>query len=459
MKFHSKPVPEHEEVPLADDGQWELLIEEWTERQTVIGAYHDGDRRACYVVSVGIERDQRIRAAQLAEILNLVRAQGSDIVGSEIYHLREVNPRTVVGKGTASAIASRARAAGATMIVIDAELSPSQLRNLEDETGISVCDREAIILNVFLRNARSRQARIQVEIARLDYLKPRIRGVGIDMDQQVGGIGGSRGPGETASELLARKLDHRMEALKKAARRMSAGRGRQRRRRDESKRIVLVGYTNAGKTSIMNALTKESLSARSMPFETLDTTSRALARHGGDVIISDTVGFIRRLPERLLASFESTLSEIREASLLVIVVDVSDYEWRHHLAITLEVLDKLGATGVPKFYLFNKSDLLGTAPEAGWLDSVVGTHPYVVMSSGDEDATKQLKETLLDIVRGAHETAELFVPYSEPRVLGELYATCRVLATEAFESGMKLRIRGETASIRKLASMLGEVDV
>jgi GTP-binding protein HflX len=298
-----------------------------------------------------------------------------------------------------------------------------------------------------------------VEIARLEYLRPRIRGVGIDMDQQAGGIGGSRGPGETASELLARKLDHRLEALKKAARRMSSGRNMQRRRRENSSRIVLVGYTNAGKTSIMNALTQESLSARDMPFETLDTTSRALARHGGDVIVSDTVGFIRRLPESLLASFESTLSEIREASLLVIVVDVSDYEWRRHVEITLEVLDKLGAAAVPRFYLFNKADLLGTTPENGWLDSVAGTHPYVVMSSGDEGAIQRLKATLLDIVRGRHETVELFVPYSESKVLGELYGTCRVLATEAFESGMKLRIHGKAASIRRLTSMLEEIAI
>src|SRR6185312_3400407 len=174
--------------------------------------------------------------------------------------------------------------------------SPSQARNLEDAAGIPVADREAIILNVFLRHARTRRAKIQVEAAQLEYLRPRIRGVGLDMDQQTGGMARARGPGETASELLARKLDGRLLELHKALRRLDASGRTQRRMRAGCRRMALVGYTNAGKTSLMNALTGAGLSARDVPFETLDTTSRCLTRHGGDVIVSDTVGFIRRLP-------------------------------------------------------------------------------------------------------------------------------------------------------------------
>ena len=166
-----------------------------------------------------------------------------------------------------------------------------------------VCDREAVILNVFLRHARTRRAKIQVEIAQLEYLRPRIRGVGLDMDQQTGGMPNARGPGETASELLARKLDDRLLQLQKTLRKLTTSSETQREKRSDCKRIVLVGYTNAGKTSLMNALASTELSARGRPFETLDTTSRCLTRHGGDVIISDTVGVIRRLPPRLLASF------------------------------------------------------------------------------------------------------------------------------------------------------------
>jgi GTPase len=218
LAFNSKPISEHSEVPLADDGDFERLVEHWTSRQATAAS---GDQaNACYVASVGAERDPRARSAQLTEIVALVQHQGGQVVGHEICHLAEPNPRTLLGTGTARALADRARAAGATMLVLDAELSPSQTRNLEDAAGIAICDREAIILNVFLRHARTRRAKIQVELAQLEYLRPRIRGVGLDMDQQTGGNKNARGPGETASELLARKLDSRLAELRKAQNRL-----------------------------------------------------------------------------------------------------------------------------------------------------------------------------------------------------------------------------------------------
>ena len=307
LKFNSKPVSEHSEVPLADDGALETLAQTWRARGAPVEV-SDGEGSACYVVSVGADRDPIARAAQLAEILALVRHQGGRVVGQELCDIAEPNPRTLLGKGTARAIAERARQHGATMLVLDAELTPSQTRNLEDEAGIAICDREAIILNVFLRHARTRRAKIQVEIAQLEYLRPRIRGVGLDMDQQTGGNKNARGPGETASELMARKLDGRLKELRNSLESCETSSLTQRKQRSDCQRIALVGYTNAGKTSLMNALTGAGLVARDRPFETLDTTSRCLTRHGGGVVVSDTVGFIRRLPERLLASFASTLA-------------------------------------------------------------------------------------------------------------------------------------------------------
>src|SRR6478736_2176263 len=229
LAFNSKAISEHSEVPLADDGEFERLVEHWTVRQT---ASTNGElATTCYVASLGAERDPQVRAAQLTEIVALVQHQGGQVVGQEICHLAEPNPRTLLGTGNARALADRARAAGATMLVLDAELSPSQMRNLEDAAGIAICDREAIILNVFLRHARTRRARIQIEAAQLEYLRPRIRGVGLDMDQQTGGMARARGPGETASELLARKLDGRLEELHKALRRLLTSERTQRRQR------------------------------------------------------------------------------------------------------------------------------------------------------------------------------------------------------------------------------------
>ena len=452
VKFSSKPISEHSEVPLADEGQWEELVAHWNERQAGHPRTDDTEGSASYVVSIGTARDPLVRAAQMAEIVALVQSQGGRVVGREICHLSGANPRTLLGKGTAQSMASRAQSCGATMLVLDAELTPSQTRNLEDTAGIPISDREGVILNVFLRHARTRRARIQVEIAQLEYLRPRIRGVGLDMDQQAGGMARARGPGETASELMARKLDGRLDELHKALRKLETSGRTQRRQRGACRRMVLVGYTNAGKTSLMNALTAADLSARDMPFETLDTTSRCLTRHGGDVLISDTVGFIRRLPDRLLASFESTLAEIVEASLLVFVVDASDHERELHLQTTLQLVDKIGAKQVPRFYVFNKLDRLSSVPDDGELARWSDGHPWAVLSTRDARAVADLELALLRIVRGEDEEITAFVPYTASEVLALVYGKCRVLDSVAASEGLTLRIQGPVAVISSIRS-------
>jgi GTPase len=452
LKFTSKAISEHAEVPLADEGQWEELVAHWGAKAGSVPA--GSEESACYVVSVGPERDPAVRTAQLAEIVSLVRSQSGRVVGTDVHRSSKPNPRTLLGKGTAREMAARARSCGATMLVLDAELSPSQARNLEDLAGIAVCDREAIILNVFLRHARTRKARIQVEIAQLEYLRPRIRGLGLDMDQQTGGTPYARGPGETASELLARKIDGRLEQLEKARAALETSARTQRRQRSDCKRIALVGYTNAGKTSLMNALTGAGLSARDMPFETLDTTSRCLTRHGGEVLISDTVGVIRRLPDRLLASFESTLAEIAEASLLVIVVDVSDHELELHVQTTLDLVRKVGAEHVPRFYVFNKLDRVESAPDPAALDRLCGGEPYVLVSSHDAGAVEEIEAALLRAVRRDEAEATVFVPYSASETLGLVYGRCRVEESTAVEGGLRLRIRGSTSVVDRIRSAL-----
>jgi len=453
LRFSSKAISEHAEVPLADEGQLEELVQTWAERQPTRDTVTNADS-VCYVVSVGAERDELVRAAQLSEITALVQSQGSRVVGQEICYLSEPNPRTLLGKGTAVDLATRARAAGATMLVLDAELSPSQARNLEDSAGIAICDREAVILNVFLRHAKTRRAKIQVEIAQLQYLRPRIRGVGLDMDQQTGGMTKARGPGETASELLARKLDRRLLELQKALRKLTTSSRTQQQKRATCKTLALIGYTNAGKTSLMNALTAAELSARDMPFETLDTTSRCLTRHGGEVLLSDTVGFIRRLPERLLASFESTLAEIVDASMLVLVVDVSDYERHTHLETTLDQLAKLGAAEVPRFYVFAKADKLLGPPDEAELKRLSDGHPWALVSAHDRAGVAALEATLLRAVRQTEEAVTTFVPYTAAETLSLIYANCRVQSSEAADDGLRLRFEGPPAVIARVRKSL-----
>lgn len=452
FRFSSKAISEHAEVPLADEGQLEALVQSWAERQPkeVEGG---NAASACYVVSVGPERDAAVRNARLSEITALVQSQGSRVVGQEICYLSEPNPRTLLGKGRAQAL-TRARAAGATMLVLDAELSPSQARNLEDSAGIAICDREAVILNVFLRHARTRRAKIQVEIAQLQYLRPRIRGVGLDMDQQTGGMTKARGPGETASELLARKLDRRLLELQKARRLLEMSSRTQRQSRVACMTLTLIGYTNAGKTSLMNALTAAELSARDMPFETLDTTSRCLTRHGGEVVLSDTVGFIRRLPERLLASFESTLEEIVQSTLLVLVVDVSDYERETQLATTLEQLTRLGAAEIPRFYVFSKADKLAGPADDAELRRLSQGHPWALLSAHDAPAITKLRAALLQTVRHREPTITTFVPYTATAALSLIYAHCRVQGSVAADEGLVLSFEGPPDVLARIRSAL-----
>lgn len=457
MRFYSEPIPEHEEVPLADGGELEHLIETWSERDATGEEAEAGAERLVYVLSVSWERDPLIREAQLSEMLSLVEAQGDCVVGYECYTLTKARPRTLIGKGTAQAVADRARECGATMLVLDAELTPSQTRNLEDEAGIKICDREAVILNVFLRHASTRRARIQVEIAQLEYLRPRIRGVGINMDQQMGGVAGSRGPGETASELLARQLDGRLAELRKASRKIEKGDDNRRKRRDNCLSVALVGYTNAGKTSLMNALTRGDFSSADRPFETLDTVSRSLSRHGETVVLSDTVGFIRRLPERLLASFESTLAEAREANLLAIVVDLSDYEWEAHLDTTVEVLEKLAADGIPRHYVFNKMDLVDLVPSRDKLEELTEGHGFSLVSSRESESVEQLKESLLRAVRVDQRECTLVVPYQATEVLNLIYAGCRVKETTSSEHGLTLQVEGRNSVLERIEKKLAEV--
>lgn len=456
MKFHSKPIEEHDEAPLPDEGRWEALVDHWIRHQAR-PAPPGGDHNACYVVSVHSGPASAATEAQQAEILGLVRAQGDRVVGGQTLQRRRPDPRTFVGRGAAEEIAARALEHGADLLVIDAELSPSQTRNLEDLTGLPICDREAVILNVFGRHARTRKAKIQVEIAHLEYLRPRIRGLGLQMDQQVGGIMRGRGPGETASELLARRLDGRLAELRKAFARLERAGRTQRKGRSDCRRIVLVGYTNAGKTSLMNALTAAELSARDLPFETLDTTSRCLTRHGGDVLLSDTVGFIRRLPERLLASFESTLAEIREASLVVVVIDAADPEWSMHLQTTEALVTRLGAGAIPRFYVFNKVDRLPATPASTPWHGLVVEHPHMALSSRDPEAVARLGHALIQAARHEHRRARILVPYENTEVTRQAYATCRVLDAEATETGLVLTLEGRPHLVERLERAGGRI--
>ena len=442
MKFNSKPVVEHKEVPLADEGKFEEVIDQWQSKIHHVSNSSE-TQNLSYVVSVTDKNSTENKAAKLAEILGLVKAQGDHITGQESVVFSQINPKTFIGLGLLENIAKKAIEAKSSLIVLDIQLSPSQMRNIEQAIDFPVSDRESVILNVFVKHASSRKSHIQVEIAQLKYLRPRIRGIGLNMDQQSGGIMGGRGAGETASELLARQLDKRLVQLQKAATKLTKSNANQRRQRSNCKRISLVGYTNAGKTSLMNALTDSQLSVNNQVFETLDTTTRCLVRgNNGETIISDTVGFIRNLPKQLFDSFESTLEDISETDLIVIVIDASDEEIALQITTTVEVLEKLKAHKIARHYVFNKADLLENPISKVDLSRLTQGHDYSLLSSQDVHLVEDLKQTLLTKVNGQYITSSILVPHSKHSFIKTIYNNCDVINISSNDQGSTFIVKG-----------------
>ncbi|WP_141332437.1 GTPase HflX [Myxococcus sp. AB025B] len=330
-----------------------------------------------------------------------------------------------------------------TMVVVDHELSPSQLRNLEKATGVPVMDRTGVIVDIFHRHARSHEARMQVEIARLSYLAPRLRESSGGSERQQG-----RGSGDSAVELDRRKIRDRLAELRAGLAAIEKEQDQRRYARREQLRVALVGYTNAGKSSLMRALTGSEVLVADQLFATLDTTVRALHPETRPrVLVSDTVGFIQKLPHDLVASFRSTLDEALEASLLLYVVDASDPTWPSQLEVTRTVLREIGADVVPSKLLLNKCDRLEEAAR----DALRAEHPdAVLLSAHRPEDVASLRLDILRFFEASMVEAQLNIPYSSQGRIGEVYEHTTVLAEEYDEHGRKLRVRGLPAAIARL---------
>ncbi|QSQ17071.1 GTPase HflX [Myxococcus landrumensis] len=330
-----------------------------------------------------------------------------------------------------------------TVVVVDHELSPSQLRNLEKATGALVLDRAGVIVDIFHRHARSHEARMQVEIARLSYLAPRLRESSGGSERQQG-----RGAGDSAVELDRRKIRDRLAELRAGLAAIEKEQDQRRYARRDQLRVALVGYTNAGKSSLMRALTGSEVLVADQLFATLDTTVRALHPETRPrMLVSDTVGFIQKLPHDLVASFRSTLDEALEASLLLYVVDASDPTWEAQLEVTRSVLREIGADAVPSKLLLNKVDRLDQAAQ----DALRAEHPEAVLLSAHrpEDVAR-LRQVIIQYFEASMVEAELVIPYASQGRIGEVYENTTVLAEEYDETGRKLRVRGLPAAVARL---------
>ncbi|WP_437593448.1 GTPase HflX [Sorangium sp. So ce1000] len=339
----------------------------------------------------------------------------------------------------------------ATVVAVDHDISPSQARNLERATGAQVLDRAGVIIEIFHRHARSREAKLEVEIARLNYVAPRLRETGGGGDRQRGGIGG-KGAGESALELDRRKIRDRIAELKEELVAVQREQSTRRALRQGQRRVALVGYTNAGKSSLMRALTGSEVLVADKLFATLDTTVRALHPEVRPrILVSDTVGFIKKLPHDLVASFRSTLDEALEASLLLYVADASDPTFRDQLAVTRGVLSEIGASEVPSRLLLNKVDRLSEEDR----DALRLEFPEATLLSAKTPAdVAALREAIIAFFEQSMVEAELLLPYAKQGLIGEIYENARVLSEEYDEAGGRLSVRAHAAALDRLRSLL-----
>ena len=350
------------------------------------------------------------------------------------------------------------------VIFVDHEISPSQARNLENEVGCQVMDRTMVILEIFHRNARSPAARAQVEIARLGYLAPRLREAAKlagPQGRQRSGVGG-RGAGESHTELDKRKIRDRIAELQKEIAAMDVERKTQRARRQAHQglaSVALVGYTNAGKSTLMRALTGSEVLVANKLFATLDTTVRSLYPESVPrVLVSDTVGFIKNLPHGLVASFKSTLEEALDASLLLHVIDASDPGFERQIETTEQVLSEIDAQDVPRLRIFNKIDHVGDAAAQAECEAALrAAYPgCIVMSARRPGDVAKLHTAIVAFFQQDLVEAELFLPWSAQQLRGEIFARCEVLEERADDEGAFFRVRGEQATLDSLREQFGQ---
>ena len=342
----------------------------------------------------------------------------------------------------------------AQIVIVDCDLSPSQLKNLERAAGVPVLDRTGVIIEIFSRHARTRAARLQVEIARLNYLAPRLRETGGGSERQGGGVGG-KGAGETSLELDKRRIRDRTKELREELAAIGDEHQTRRARREHELTVALVGYTNAGKSSLMRAMTGSEVLVADKLFATLDTTIRPLyPETRPKVLLSDTVGFIKKLPHDLVASFKSTLDEAASASLLLFVVDASDPSFRSQLDVTRKVLAEVGATDVPSLLVLNKRDRLGPDELAALKAEYPGA---VVLSTRNKDDLQALRERMMGYFEREMLDEELRIPFTAQKLVAEIRARMRILSEAYDAEGLTMRVRSTPENLAAIKQKLARV--
>jgi GTP-binding protein HflX len=407
--------------------------------------------------------------SSLAELAELAKTLGLDVAGKFTQKRSSFDSTAYMGVGKRDEIrqflegqkSHLAASEPVEFVLVDHEISPSQALNLENEVGCEVMDRTVVILEIFHRNARSHAARVQVEIARLSYMAPRLREAAKragPSGRQRSGTGG-RGTGQSRTQMDSRKVRDRIAELQKEIDTMEASRDTQRSLRQEQSglaQVALVGYTNAGKSTLMRALTGSDELVANQLFATLDTKVRTLLPESVPrVLVSDTVGFIKNLPHGLVASFKSTLDEALSASLLLHVVDAGDPGFEAQIAVTDKVLAEIGADSIPRIRVFNKIDYLDdSTAEAERSAELKEKYPgCIVLSAQRKDDISSLHQKIVQFFQQDMIEAEIFLPWSAQQLRGEIFATCAVLEERADDAGAVFRLRGAADVIASLSEL------
>jgi GTPase len=392
--------------------------------------------------------------AHLDELELLVDTAGADVAARVVQRRAAPDPATFVGKGKAEELRQVSLEVDSDTVVFDDELSPAQSRNLEKLLGRTAIDRTAVILDIFAQNARTQEGKAQVELAQLRYRLPRLRGRGTSLSQQAGGIGARRGPGETQLEVDRRRLVRRVHKLEAELEQLGRTRRTQRkaRARGRNRTVSLVGYTNTGKSTLLNRLTDAGVGVEDRLFATLDPRIRRLHLPGGEaVLVSDTVGFVRKLPHMLVEAFRSTLEVVAESDLLLHVVDASAADPQGQIDAVRTVLAEIGAASVPELLIFNKSDVGLEAKR------LVDRHPgAVAISALTGDGVDELLAVLGDRLRALEAVLELVVPYDRGDVVAALHREGEVVSEAHGAEGTRIRARLDDAARRRLRSFVVE---
>lgn len=410
--------------------------------------------KAILVGLYGPETPRFLAEEYLDELELLADTAGAQTTEKVLQNRPHPDPSTYIGKGKLSQLSTMLTDTHSDLLIFDDDLSATQIRNIEKATNTKVLDRSGLILDIFASRAKTAAAKTQVELAQLQYLLPRLTRFWTHLSRQKGGIG-TKGPGETQIETDRRLIGTRISTLKDKLEKLDKQRTTQRKGREGQNRVALVGYTNAGKSTLMNALTDTKVLAEDRLFATLDSTVRRLEMENHEVLLSDTVGFIRKLPHNLIESFKSTLDEVREADILLHVVDASSNMIEDYIGVVNDTLEELGITGIRKVLVFNKIDLL----EPGTLMTLKKEYPGALFVSGERHiGLDKLQERLESLIEEDYVTFSFTVPVAHYKAVAFLHET-GIVEDEQFEDNY-VTVEGSITKPdkKRFESMLAELE-